>query len=330
MRIKKIIKNIRHSFGVSDSKQDRAVLFICIGIALVFWAFVKLSQIYAIDVEVGLSYQVPEGEAFLEAPPKKIIATLEGTGWDLLSPYFNKMSTAVEIDVMRRYISSSDLSTKISSSVEDFGLSLKRVNPDYLVLSLQEASSKKVPIELNSQLKIAAQHYIRDSIIIVPDSVLVSGPQSLIDSLQVWETQLLELNNLDKPTTRIVSLANSYGNLIQLDTNEVTVTIQVEQVAEKKLFVPIRIKNYEDSLRIFPNKIQLNVSVGLSDFYIIKTEDFVVEVDMKDIDINPENNSVPIQVTQYPTSVRALHFSPKSVEYFKVKEAEEVSETENQ
>ncbi len=320
MRIKKIINNTRAAFGVSESKQDRAVLIVCIGIASVFWFFVKLSQIYSIDVEVGLDYVIPINKVFSEIPPQKVIATLEGTGWDLLPSYFKNIETSVEIDVMRRYINTSDLNTKISSSIDELGLSLKRVNPDYLVLSLQDQSSKKVPIQLNSQITVAPQHYIKDSILLFPDSVIASGPKSLIDSLFYWETYPFKLDNLHKNTQQVIFLSSDENSLIQLDTNTTTVTISVEQVAEKKLFVPIRVKNYTDSLRIFPSKIQLSVSVGLSDFDLITEKDFVVEVDMKDIENAQANNTAPIQVSQYPTIVRALRFSPKSVEYFKIKE----------
>ena len=44
---------------------DRAILMSCIGIALVFWLLVKLSQSYKTTEDYEISYTLPEGKTFV-------------------------------------------------------------------------------------------------------------------------------------------------------------------------------------------------------------------------------------------------------------------------
>ena len=68
---------------------------ICMGIALIFWIFIKLSQEYTAEKQVLFNFQIPSDKAFTKAPPNDLKVDLVGTGWDLMYDYFaarNKIS----------------------------------------------------------------------------------------------------------------------------------------------------------------------------------------------------------------------------------------------
>jgi hypothetical protein len=71
-------------------REDRAILLICIGIALVFWLLVKLSQTYSTVRPVKFEFQIPENETLSNAPPEDMTVEIEGTGWDLMFDYFSR------------------------------------------------------------------------------------------------------------------------------------------------------------------------------------------------------------------------------------------------
>ena len=60
--------------------------------------------------------------------------------------------------------------------------------------------------------------------------------------------------------------------------------------------------------------------VGLSKYDSIMAKDFHLEVDLKGVPINQSNNTAPILLTQQPTDVKNVQFSPKSVQFLFVKE----------
>ena len=60
--------------------------------------------------------------------------------------------------------------------------------------------------------------------------------------------------------------------------------------------------------------------VSLTDYNIIKENSFKVNIDTSDI--NPENNYLPIYLTDYPNNTRILSIEPKEVEYIIIEKNE--------
>jgi YbbR domain-containing protein len=322
MQAKKLLIRSEKTPPILSKKEDRAIFTISVSIAFIFWGLVKLSQPYAITKDIAINYIMPSDKIFAELPPQSLVGTVEGTGWDLISKSFYAHNYQVDIEINNRYstfINTSELITKVESQIEPF--SLKRISPEYLMISLEEKVAKKVPIRLNLEANISTQYYIKEDIIITPDSIIIYGIKSSIDSINHWETEPLIIKNASKNIEIKIKIKPSYNHLIEVEVLDVEVFVPIERLAEKKFFVPVIIKNYsgKDSIKIFPKKIQLQIAIGLSDFDKLDESKFVAEVDMTDAEVGTGNNTLPIYVPNYPTYVRAIHFSPKSVEYFILK-----------
>lgn len=171
------------------------------------------------------------------------------------------------------------------------------------------------------EANIPSQYYIKEEINLIPDSVIIYGIASSLDSVDYWETEPLVIKGVIESVESSVKIKPSNNQLIDVEMIDVEVFIPIERLAEKKFFVPVIIKNYSgrDNVRIFPNKIQLQISIGLSDFDKLDESKFVAEVDMINTETGTANNTLPISIPSYPSYVRAIYFSPKSVEYFILK-----------
>lgn len=309
-------------FQLTQSKRDRAILIVCIFIALIFWIFVKLSKTYRSPKDVSVVYELPDNQAFQEMPPHTIRATIEGIGWELMREYFTRREPVIYFDLKESpllYISNAQLRSKVASAIGNNNVEVVRMNYEDINLELEPKMSKLVPIRLQDSITFAAEHFLLDSIILEPDSVLVEGPESLLTNITSWQTNLLMLHRLKNTTKSEVSLQNPAQPQLSLNPKSIVVTVPVEQYTEKSLFVPIIVKNSPDSLKIFPSRIRLDVTVGLSQYNSIKEEDFRVEVDLKDASTDQNKNVVPIQIVEQPAAARSIQFSPKSVEFFILK-----------
>ncbi len=305
---------------------DRAILMFCIGIALIFWFLVKLSLKYKTTSDYEISYSLPQGKTFIEPPLKIVKATLEGEGWDLISNQFRNKNTIINFDLSElpsQAVNSSQIMDKIKSILPP-NFEVSDVNTDFIFLKIENEAEKKVPVILNTKLEFAPRFHMIDSIIVHIDSVVVSGPLSVIEQLKEWQTDTLVLEKIQTSGIHKVPLVNpnTLNSQLSFGVNEIEIELKVEEYTEKDVFVPILVKNAPDSLKIFPENIKMSFTIGLSNYNKIKSSDFTVEVDLKDIPLNIEKNTIPVFITRQPDYIKNLNYNPKSVEFFFVETLE--------
>ncbi|MEM9991415.1 MAG: hypothetical protein AAF738_06590, partial [Bacteroidota bacterium] len=172
---------------------------------------------------------------------------------------------------------------------------------------------------------VAEEYFIKDSINIQPDSVIVAGPSSVVSTLKNWPTKLFRRKNLNKTLQDSVYLEQDDNGVLEFLPKKIKVEVPVERYAEKSFFVPVTYEHNFDSLTIFPNRIKLNVVVGLSDFNSISEDDFVLEADLKTATRTGDNNTAPLMLTKSPVRALSVYFSPKAVEFFIVEQEEDAS-----
>jgi len=168
-------------------KSDRAVLIICIGIALIFWTLTRLSQSYKTTQICNLQYNLPEGYILASDAPESLVVSMEGVGWDLMSNYFQKKKGNLSLNLttsQRQIYNSAQLISKLLRSQNS--IDINGLNIDILELSVEEQLSKKVPISLAANFSFDSRYQLKQAPQIIPDSILLSGPETQIDTITSW------------------------------------------------------------------------------------------------------------------------------------------------
>lgn len=312
-------KQKQHNFLASFSS-DRLVLGFCIGLALVLWLLVKLSEEFITTREVMIEYLMPDNRSFIVTPPASVITTVKGSGWNLLSNYLNQEEVLVTFNLPEKpsfTINGSILKNKIEQALGN--LSIQDINYDYILLEMDGLDQKRLPIRLVSDLGFAPQHQLKDKITFLPDSVDISGPPTLLDSLKEWTTVPLKMTELKNSFNSTLPLIKSDNLELKLNPKEINVTAEIEQNTQKDLFVSVLVLNGPDSLNIFPQNIRISCIVGLSNYDRLSSSDFVLEADFKNVSQNSTNNTLPINLSKTPLFVKQIKLDKESVEYFLVK-----------
>lgn len=286
---------------------ERVVLMACIGIALFFWVLNRLSNSFKKTIPIKLEYVIPSGRSLSVVPPQYAQVMWQGTGWDMLAGYEQRIFIQVGNDSIQR-ISLKDL------MAQQFGNDILSVSPELITIFSEESKTASVRVQAIAKISFVKGYDLADSIELTPSVIEVEGPRTAIDRLISIQTDTLRFEKLkDSVITKIKLRQNP---LFKLKTTEITAKIKTEQFTEKLLFIPIVVKNAPQSLRIFPNKIKLDCTVALSQYDLLEADKFVVEVDLKNIDFKTKNNTIAILLTQQPDWVRNIKFSPKSVEFY--------------
>lgn len=301
-------------------REERAILLICFGIALSFWLMVKLSRTYTAEKPVVLRFELPEDKVFSSSPPDDMHVQLSGRGWELMIDYlyspqiilYYKLSNTQWFN-LNKWQLRNDISSKLAFS----NIQIKEASYDDVALPLENKIVKKIPIHLNYSFSFAPGYQLQ-GIQLSPDSLKVSGPGTLLDTLKMWQTAPLALENLKSNTKRTLALRKPTKGLA-IATELVEATVLVEQFTEKSIFVPLMVKNAPDSLKIFPELVKLTCVVGLSQYNAVNQNDFQVEIDLAKIPLNEGKNTVPIVLKKQPDYVTNVQFAPKSAEFFILK-----------
>jgi YbbR domain-containing protein len=287
--------------------RERAVLMVCIGIALCFWVLNRLSTKFRKTTPIQLEYFTPMGKALRMTPPQYANVSWQGTGWDLLTGSEPRIALTVETDSIQtfylRTIAAQQLGTDVFS-----------VSPEQITVEIEDITTKSVPVEAVTALSFWKGFDLADDIQFTPSVIAVEGAKSVLENLNSLKTDTLRFQKLKDTVVTTIKLAAI--PILKFGKNEVTAQIAVEQFTEKSLFVPLTVRNAPQRLQIFPNKIKLDCTVALSRYASLSGENFTAVVDLKNVDVKSKNNTVAIVLLQQPSFVRNVKFSPQSVEFY--------------
>ncbi|HMO38237.1 MAG TPA: CdaR family protein [Saprospiraceae bacterium] len=270
-----------------------------------------------------IEFVLPEGRAFSEQPPAFIRPLIEGRGWELMFDFFIGQEIILRYNLAETSmyeLSSEQLRSDIHQRIAFSNIRITDLNANDIRLTLEETTTRRVPVILQDSLGFVSGYHLTRPVQIRPDSVTLTGPASALAEIESWATKPLVLLNLKSNVTQVVPLSRPPDE-IMLEITEVQANIQVEQVTEKSLFIPLHIRNAPaDSLRYFPEVVKVTCVVGLSDYNNISVNDFRLEIDLARAESNAGKNTVPIVIAQQPPYVISVRFSPKAAEFFILKE----------
>jgi YbbR domain-containing protein len=287
--------------------RERAVLMVCIGIALCFWVLNRLSTKFRKTTAVHLEYFTPTGKALRFTPPQYANVSWQGTGWDLLTGSEPRIALTVEDDSIQTFY----LRT---IAAQQLGNDVFSVSPEQITVEIEDITTKNVPVEAVTALTFGKGFDLSDDILLTPSVITVEGAKSVLDNLISLKTDTLRFQKLKDTVETKIKLAPI--PILKFGKNEVSARLAIEQFTEKSLFVPLTIRNAPQRLQIFPNKIKLDCTVALSRYAALSGDNFMAVVDLKNVEAKSKNNTVPIVLFQQPSFVRNVKFSPQSVEFY--------------
>jgi hypothetical protein len=269
---------------------------------------------------------LPEDKVLTNELPTKLSLRVKAYGFDLLR---YKLSTAFlsnPFDVNKytnNRITGSSLNSynlltsSITNRVEkelSTGIRLEAISPDTIHFQFSPILEKKVPVELNLKLQYEQQFMQGGSILPGHDSVIVKGPQSLLDSVFIAKTELLELSGLNKTTEKEIDFEKING--VSFLPKKVKVNIPVERFTEANKNVPIKVDNLPDSvlLRLFPGDVKLSYFVGMNKYENITEDHFDLRVDYLEA-TQGDGNKLKVELKRSPDFVSNVRYYPQTVTF---------------
>ena len=290
-------------------------------IAFFIWFLTKFSKDFTATINTSLQFDnLPNKTAVSNNSIKDFSFDLTTSGFDFLFYKLNK--PIINIDISKFYnekehtvfIPNSDLVKIISSQLKNTK-TVSNLSITNLSVILDTIESKKIPIVLMSDIVFQNGYKSIDSLEVKPDSINVSGPSMVIDSIHQINTRLVILRDVKENISEEIEL-DTFSN-INLNYSHVKVMLStsVEEFTQKKLVLPIKIMNLpsELNIKLISESITITFDVSLTEFNSINEENFeaICDYDKRNSD---ENFIIP-ELIRKPNRILNIEFKEKKIDY---------------
>ena len=169
------------------------------------------------------------------------------------------------------------------------------------------------------QLELAFEngYNLYDSLQLQPETIEVSGPEDVVDSLEVVYTEIKKLEDINKNINVAVKiLKNDSLKRLKYSQTSVKAVAKVDKFTEGKLKVPLRVQNLPQgySIKLFPKEVTITYTANVSDFNKITENDFAIYCDYKDIEETNASFFIP-KLVKFPKTVKTHRIEDEKINF---------------
>jgi len=325
-----IISFIKKYWTSGDKKiRSRIYVFLaCLSISVFLWLMIKLSLESSSDIDLPVAYNnLPENKMLINKPDSILYLRIRSKGFKLFSDKYFKDFNTFSLDLRNlklksrnakyyAFIQTSYLKKKIRREL-NIAAELLSVSPDTLFFEFLDVVHKKVPVKLDFDYSFKKQYFLYDTIQIEPDSVIITGPLELLNTISFVETLKTNLNEISEDQTFSLDInTENIDQNISLSKDNVEVYLDVEEFTEAEVEVPIEtIKDVmEITLRTFPDKVKITYLVALKDYKRVEPAMFSAYVNYKSSSGN-KSSKLKVHIKQNPKFTKITKIQPEKVEF---------------
>lgn len=310
------------NISITNKRKAKVFLFILV-LTSIIWLLIELSKSYKSSAVFYVEYiNLPTGKLLQSKPVSEIDIALKAPGFSLLKYKIKKRKIKLNIrNVIKRgsnyYLLPNQqiayLNAQLSGETEVIS-----VLNDTIFIELGKNKSKKVPIIPSLEIKFKLGYNFIENLKIVPDSVLITGPEKYVDSIKELSTSVLKLNDVYENISEnlVLKLPAKKTNLIVSDT-KVKIIGEVDKFTEGRFTIPVVLINKPEGVKIntFPKEIEVIYQAGLSNFNKITKNSFLIVFDFEQYKKDTLTNYLTPVIKQKSEFISSIKINPRQIEF---------------
>jgi|TARA_B110000305_G_scaffold32556_1_gene31699 hypothetical protein len=308
---------IKNSYKINYKTLNNFIIFLVI--SFLFSAIVKLTKVYTKTVTYKINLtEIADDKIITKQSADSISLTVSSFGFDFIKHYLSNQSINIpsgnSIDNSKSFIlTNSNTYTNIVDFIKP-EFNLISINFDSLFFYYDRLKSKKIPIVLNSNISFSQGYDFFKSYKLSKDSVIVVGPELILNSINSINTYDLELTDLKLSLTQSVKLNLLEVNNLKYSDKTVDVFIDVEKSTEAIFNIPVSIVNIPKDTKInyYPKNIKVSFNVSLENYQIYSSKDFEIICDFNQFH---ENGKLTPTIIKKPNYIKNLRLMNENVQY---------------
>ncbi len=308
---------------IAKKKRDTPIFLICLMLATLFWILIKLSADYSVTYPLKIKYENIPNDKLLGASEDSIVnVSFKSDGYNLLDLLVTGKLKYIPVnlaDIKMEKIKPNSYAI-FTQGLKDPLASRLNVNESEIIfstpdleLNLEDLASRKVDVKPKLDLQFKSQYGLY-AVNLVPDKITIWGSQKQIDTISSIRTNSIDLNDLDENQEVTVALQNPLPGVLRIAPERVKVKLIIEKYTEFSLKVPIDVSGIVPTIRTFPATTTLYFNMFLKDYKELKTNQFKVVPDVKNVDLSSVK-TLNLRILKQPKITRDVRMDPYSVEF---------------
>lgn len=280
------------------------ILLYCFVVGFFIWLFNELNNKSDATILYPINFKYEDSDELfvVDAPPKFIDISINGTGWNLLRNLLKLNIKSAEYNINKptqtKFILSSSLFPNISQSLE--GVNLNYVVTDSILFNIELKSNRNLKILVDTSDISFRDGFERvGDILTSHNEITVEGPQSIIKSLDDKYIIKIEDQNID----------SDYDEEIRIEDLNKFLTPNPDKI--NLSFKVAEFMNEEVSLNAFYVDDNFTIDTLIVVSYKIKKGEELTDADSLYINFIKDSGAITPEIVA-PQKIKILNISPNS------------------
>ena len=330
LRLRKMVISNTKSF-----QRKFSVFLVFLALSTIAWFYRSLQDTYITDIHYPVRYiNLPEGKMLINTPPKQLNLRVRSDGFTILKNKVKfKLPIKFDVNAFSGITSNVDSTSffiltnyakeKLQNDLDrqTSDIEIISISPDTISFSITEIKSKTVPVVGNFDninQYIEKQFRINGSVYFTPDSVRITGPKYIVDSIKHVTTKAIQVVNMTD-TTMYKTELNKISR-VDIVPSQVKTIVPIDKATEKIFNLKVGTRNVPDSilLKTFPTEVKVSFIVTLHNYELAGPSFFNAYVDYNDI-ISDETSALKVYLDSLPDFIFSAKTQPRYVEILREK-----------
>ncbi|HET8753698.1 MAG TPA: YbbR-like domain-containing protein, partial [Salinimicrobium sp.] len=244
---------------------------------------------------------------------------MHNTGFKIA--YFSLFPPTLMVDIAQTEQVEENLIYSINQNLQDIE---NQLDIDYgkseflienLVIHFQQRKEKVIPVFPRIEVEFAVGYAAVEKVLLKPDSITVSGPDNILDTLNQLVTVPLTLKDVKDDLLGEIAVDTSNLKEITVYKNQLQYSLDVEKFTEGRVEIPVDLINVPPGLNVvvFPKEVILFYQVNLKDFNKVNAADFRVVCDFGEMG-DTQNFLIP-KIVKQPPMVTNLRLNENKIQF---------------
>lgn len=288
----------------------------------ILWTLNKLSHTYIAEIsaKMQLIETRPVGTMLTDGGVTPLRLRVQARGYDLVRyKMFYSKTFRVNLGLLHYVADSTGKAALPTGQVRGMleqqlsaNFELQDILPDSVYFQLSPVESKKVPVAVNFRIAYAPQYMQQGEIILDVDSVVLSGPQEIVEATTEIGT---------RPVKREKVIANLSGKVplesppqTFLSRDQVSYNINVQRVTQITQELPIHLVGAPDSLSVelIPKNAKIFISIAMEEYDRLKQEELYLTAYYSELH-HSISGQVRVTLSKSPEYVLSTSIAPAFV-----------------
>jgi len=235
-RLRKVFQTSTDGQASPDDPQRSVVIAICLLISATLWLTLTLDEQRTVVLDVPTSVvNLSSTRAMTDLPPKTVRVELKGQAFSLIKMHVDP--PAVPLDVSEEAV---DVRGALTLP-EPQNVEVVSVTPREIRVPTEPRVERRLPVRSRLTVDLPPSYEMLGPVRLRPDSVTISGAESIVESFSMWSTESQALQDVRDSIRVQVPLSDTLDQLLEKSISAVTAEARTGRFTEDSLRVDVEV-----------------------------------------------------------------------------------------